>query len=439
MSIFGTTRTDAGRAPRPSVGEAFTMMFGPAAPVRFSAYDGSTAGRPDATIHLRLVRPRGLAYILGAPTSLGFARAYVAGDLELEGAHPGDPYPLLRIMSELLEPPRPAVGDAVRALRTFAPLALSLPDPPPQEAPSRLRRAVNGLRHSRTRDAEAIHHHYDVSNRFYELVLGPSMTYTCACFPTTDATLERAQAHKYDLVARKLGLRPGMRLLDVGCGWGGMVRHAVREYGVTAVGVTLSREQAEWANAAIEREGLTGRALVRHQDYREVPELGFDAVSSIGLSEHIGVGNYPAYFSFLRSRLRTGGRLLNHSITRPDNRHPGIKRRGFIDRYVFPDGELTGAGAMISAMQDAGLEVQHDENLRRHYALTLRDWCANLVENWDEAVAEVGAGTARVWGLYMAGSRLSFERDQIELHQVLATRTDEAGDPHYPMRHDFGV
>ena len=136
---------------------------------------------------------------------------------------------------------------------------------------------------------------------------------------------------------------------------------------------------------------------------------------------------------------RPGGRLLNHSITRPDNRHPGIKRRGFIDRYVFPDGELTGSGAMISAMQDAGLEVQHEENLRRHYALTLRDWCANLDENWDEAVTEVGAGTARVWGLYMAGSRLSFERAQIELHQVLATRTDEAGDPHYPMRHDFGV
>lgn len=439
MSIFGTARTDAGRAARVSVGQGFTMMFGPTAPVRFSAYDGSSAGRPDAPIHLRLTRPRGLAYILGAPTSLGFARAYVAGDLEIDGVHPGDPYPLLRTMSELLEPPRLAVGDAVRALRTFAPLALSLPEPPPQEVAGPFRRAVRGMRHSRTRDAAAIHHHYDVSNRFYELVLGSSMTYTCACFPEADSTLEQAQANKYDLVARKLGLRPGMRLLDVGCGWGGMVRHAVREYGVTAVGVTLSGEQAAWATQAIEREGLAGRAQVRHQDYRAVSESGFDAVSSIGLSEHIGVANYPAYFTFLRSRLRPGGRLLNHSITRPDNRHPGIRRRGFIDRYVFPDGELTGSGAMITAMQDAGLEVQHEENLRRHYALTLRDWGQNLVESWDEAVVEVGAGTARVWGLYMAGSRLSFERGQIELHQVLATRTEESGDPHYPMRPDFGT
>lgn len=437
--MFGTVRTDVGRAGQISVGDAFTMMFGPAAPVRFSAYDGSSSGRPDAPISLRLLRPRGLAYILGSPSSLGFARAYVAGDLEVDGVHPGDPYPLLHTMTELLEPPRVAPGDAVRVLRTFGPLALTLPEPPPEEVPGPLRRATRGLRHSRTRDAEAIHHHYDVSNRFYEMVLGPSMTYTCACFPEPDATLERAQEHKYDLVARKLGLRPGMRLLDVGCGWGGMARHAVREYGVTALGVTLSREQAAWATAAIDREGLSGRAEVRYQDYREVGEVGFDAISSIGLSEHVGVRRYPAYFSFLRSRLRPGGRLLNHSITHADNRHPGLRRRGFIDRYVFPDGGLTGSGTMISAMQDAGLEVQHEENFRRHYALTLRDWCQNLVHNWDDAVAEVGVGTARVWGLYMAGSRLSFERGHIELHQVLATRNDESGDPHYPMRPDFGV
>src|SRR3954452_23220884 len=218
-----------------------------------------------------------------------------------------------------------------------------------------------------------------------------------------------------------------------------MVRHAVRDYGVTAIGVTLSKDQASWAQAAIEQDGLSGRAIVRHQDYRRVAETGFDAVSSIGLTEHIGVKNYPAYFRFLRSRLVPGGRLLNHSITRHDNLHPGIKRRGFIDRYVFPDGELTGVGAIITAMQDEGLEVQHEENLRRHYARTLAAWCANLVQGWDEAVAEAGLATAKVWGLYMAGSRLAFERQQIELHQVLATRTDEGGDPHLPMRPDWGV
>jgi cyclopropane-fatty-acyl-phospholipid synthase len=352
---------------------------------------------------------------------------------------PGDPYELLTVAGSLMNPRRPPMADMVRVLRTFGSVALSRPEPPPQEVPSTWRRAVNGLRHSRTRDARAIHHHYDVSNRFYEMVLGPSMTYTCACYPSDDATLEEAQAHKYDLVCRKLGLKPGMRLLDVGCGWGGMVRHAVREYGVTALGVTLSTEQAAWAQAAIEREGLAGRAQVRRQDYRTVSERGFDAVSSIGLTEHIGISNYPSYFSFLLSRLRTGGRLLNHCITRPDNTQPGLAKRGFIDRYVFPDGELAGSGTIISAMQDAGFEVQHEENLRRHYARTLAGWNANLVEHWDEAVAEVGLPTAKVWGLYMAGSRVAFERRQIELHQVLGTRTGSDGDPQLPMRPDWGV
>jgi cyclopropane-fatty-acyl-phospholipid synthase len=324
----------------------------------------------------------------------------------------------------------------VRWLQALGLKTLLPPEPPPQEVRPF---AKIGLRHSKNRDANAIHHHYDVSNRFYELVLGPSMTYTCACYPAEDATLEQAQAHKYDLVARKLGLQPGMRLLDVGCGWGGMVRHAAQHYGVRALGVTLSREQATWAQERIKAEGLDDVAEVRHLDYRDVREGDFDAVSSIGLIEHIGVKQYPAYFSFLRSRLRPGGRLLNHGITRPDNRHPGLARRGFIGRYVFPDGELTGSGDIVTAMEDAGFEVQHQENLRVHYARTLRGWCENLVENWDECVAQAGLGTARVWGLYMAGSRLAFERNGIQLHQVLATRTAEGGASAYPLRHDFGV
>ena len=196
-----------------------------------------------------------------------------------------------------------------------------------------------------------------------------------------------------------------MRLLDVGCGWGGMVRHAVTHYGVTAIGVTLSKEQAAWGAARLEREGLADRGVIRHGDYRDVAESGFDAVSSIGLTEHIGVSNYPAYFRFLRSRLCDGGRLLNHSITRPDNQHPGIPSRGFINRYVFPDGGITGSGTIVEAMEDQGLEVRHQENLREHYAMTTRDWCRNLSDNWDAAVAEVGLGVARVWGLYLAGSR----------------------------------
>jgi cyclopropane-fatty-acyl-phospholipid synthase len=184
----------------------------------------------------------------------------------------------------------------------------------------------------------------------------------------------------------------------------------------------------------MEREGLADRGVIRHGDYRDVTESGFDAVSSIGLTEHIGVSNYPAYFRFLRSRLRDGGRLLNHCITRPDNQHPGIPSRGFINRYVFPDGAITGSGTIVEAMEDQGLEVRHQENLREHYAMTTRDWCRNLSDNWDAAVAEAGLGVARVWGLYLAGSRLSFERNRIQLHQVLASRTTADGSSGFGLR-----
>ena len=248
------------------------------------------------------------------------------------------------------------------------------------------------------------------------------MAYTCACYPSEDATLEEAQAYKHDLVARKLGLRPGMRLLDVGCGWGGMVMHAAREYGVKALGVTLSEQQALWAQQAIEERGLSDLAEVRHLDYRDVAETDFDAVSSIGLTEHIGKAQLPGYFAFLYGKLKPEGRLLNHCITRTDDTEPARRPDGFIYRYVFPDGELEAPGYLVSLMHDAGFEVRHEENLREHYAKTLAGWCANLDEHWDEAVAEVGEGTARVWRLYMAGSRLGFERNQIQLHQVLGVR-----------------
>jgi len=227
-------------------------------------------------------------------------------------------------------------------------------------------------------------------------------------------------------------------LLDVGCGWGGMVRHAVANYGVSALGVTLSKAQADWGAARVAEDGLSDRATIRHGDYRDVTESGFDAVSSIGLTEHIGVGNYPVYFRFLRDRLTDGGRLLNHTITRPDNGHPGIPSRGFINRYVFPDGGLTGSGDIVRVMEDERLEVRHQENLREHYAMTTRDWCTNLSKHWDEAVEEVGLGVARVWGLYLAGSRLSFERNRIQLHQILASRTDDAGSSGFPLRPTWG-
>ncbi|MDN5894420.1 MAG: cyclopropane-fatty-acyl-phospholipid synthase family protein [Nocardioides sp.] len=401
-------------------------------PVRFTAYDGSCAGPKDAQVQLHLRNERGLAYIMTAPGDLGMARAYVSGDLALSGAHPGDPYDVMQLLMSNMRFRRPSVAEALRLVRGLGLANLKPPPPPPQEHLPRWRRAMEGLRHSMTRDAEVIHHHYDVSNRFYELVLGPSMAYTCAVFEDDTKTLEEAQAEKFDLICRKLDLKPGQRLLDVGCGWGGMVRHAAREYGVDVLGVTLSLEQAQWAKEAIDREGLSDLAEVRHLDYRDVMDTGFDAISSIGLTEHIGVKNYPAYFSFLRDRLKPGGRLLNHCITRSDNRP--TQTGAFIDRYVFPDGELIGSGTIVRDAQDAGLEVQHTENLRVHYARTLAGWCRNLQENWDECVAEVGEGTARVWGIYMSGSRIAFERDEIELHHVLATRNDEKGRSGYPLR-----
>jgi cyclopropane-fatty-acyl-phospholipid synthase len=418
-----------------TLAQVFEALLARPVPVRFEAYDGSSYGPEDAPIGLELKNERGLAYLVTAPGDLGLGRAYVSGDLDIHGIHPGDPYEGMILLLRAMRFRRPSPAQVVQLLRSIGLSHMVPPPPPPQEHLPRWRRMIEGLRHSQSRDDAAIHHHYDVSNRFYEMVLGPSMTYTCAVFEKDDDSLEQAQWNKYDLVARKLDLQQGQRLLDVGCGWGGMVRHAAREYGVRALGVTLSREQATWAQEKIKEEGLDHLAEVRHLDYRNVPETGFDAVSSIGLTEHIGVDNYPFYFGYLRDKLRPHGRLLNHCITRPDNRPTATG--AFIDRYVFPDGELTGSGRIITEAQNAGLEVQHEENFRVHYAKTLAGWGHNLKEHWDECVAEVGEGTARVWGLYMAGSRMGFERNEIQLHHVLATRTDDDGVSGYPLRHTF--
>lgn len=414
-------------------------------PIRLSAYDGSVAGDTSSPYGFKILNQRGLQYILTASGDLGLARAYVSGDLELEGTHPGDPYPVLKLIVGSTDFARPSVAELARIVKELGITSFVPPKPPAHEHLPAWRNALEGVRtaginalrrHTQERDAEAIHHHYDVSNTFYEYVLGPSMAYTCAVFPEADATLEEAQAAKFDLICRKLDLKPGDRLLDLGCGWGGMVRHAAKHYGVKALGVTLSREQANWAAEAIKADGLDDTAEVRFQDYRDVPEGDFDAISSIGMTEHIGVSNYPAYFGFIESKLKDGGRVLNHCITRNDN----VRRAtgAFIDRYVFPDGELIGSGTIVTAVEDAGLEVQHHENFRRHYALTLREWNKNLVDNWEACIAETDLGTAKVWGLYMAGSRVGFEHNEIQLHHVLATKTVK-GEADYPMRHDFGV
>jgi cyclopropane-fatty-acyl-phospholipid synthase len=335
---------------------------------------------------------------------------------------------------------RQKIGDLtwaqrIEVLRSLGPEILQWVEPPPQEVGAK--RYLSGLRaHTKNRDAMAISHHYDVSNRFYEWVLGPSMAYTCAVYPNEQATLEEAQTEKFDLVCRKLALKPGMRLLDVGCGWGGMAMHAAKKYGVDVIAVTLSRQQAEWGQKAAAEAGLSDHVDIRFQDYRDVPESGFDAISSIGLTEHIGIAQLPSYTFRLASKLAPQARLLNHCITRPDDHSAAISRRGFIGRYVFPDGELPGVGRLVKEFQRAGLELQHEENFRLHYAKTLHAWCDNLDGHWDEAVQEVGLPTARVWAVYLAGSRLAFERNDIQLHQLLLTRTTD-GVSGFPLRPDW--
>ncbi|MCU4186029.1 class I SAM-dependent methyltransferase [Acidiferrimicrobium sp. IK] len=411
-----------------NIASALEKVLGGTTPLAFSACDGSSAGHPDPVGRIIIRDRRALNYMVTAPGELGLARAYVSGYLDLEG----DLHDTMVLLA------RDTVGgltwaERLEVLRSFGVGVLRPVQPPPEEVRPGL---WWGLRHSLDRDSRVISHHYDVSNTFYEWILGPTMAYTCAVYPTSEATLEEAQIEKVDLVCRKLGLQPGQRLLDVGCGWGTMVRHAAAEYGVNVLGVTLSRQQAEWGQKLIADQGLSDRAEIRHADYRSVTESEFDAISSIGLTEHIGLANLPAYASFLASKLKARGRLLNHCITRPDVTGDGVRSKGFINRYVFPDGELEGVGTIISALQNAGLEVRHEENLREHYARTCAAWAANLDAHWTEAVAEVGEGKARVWRLYLTGSRLGFEQRRIELHQVLAVKTED-GQAAMPLRPDF--
>jgi len=266
-----------------------------------------------------------------------------------------------------------------------------------------------------------------VGNDFYELVLGPSWTYSCARFVTPSTTLEEAQAAKYELICRKLGLdeRPGSRLLDVGCGWGSMAIHAARNHGARVVGVALSHEQVDKARERVREAGLEDSIEIRYQDYRDLRGEQFDAISSIGMFEHVGTVRTAQYFATLRELLVPTGRLLNHAISSTDGSRLG--NRTFIGRYVFPDGELLDVGQVVLAMERAGFEVRDLESLREHYSRTLHCWVANLEAHWDEAVALVGRARADIWRLYMAGSAIGFDDGGIAVHQVLGVVPTEDG------------
>lgn len=411
------------------------QLLGVPLPVRIRAWDGSQAGPPGApTLVVR--NRRAVRRLLFKPGELGLARAWVAGDLEIEG----DLYAALDLLAGLVwergEDARslaqalrdPEVRAAVRGLVRLGGLPLP-PAPPPEE----VRRP--GHLHTKRTDKRAISHHYDVGNDFYEIVLGPSMVYSCAYWPAPDSTLETAQSDKLDLVCRKLGLKPGMRLLDVGCGWGSMAMHAAREYGVSVVGITLSQEQAAYARKRVADEGLTDKVEIRVQDYRDVGDGPYDAISSIGMAEHVGAERYLEYADVLHRLLKPGGRLLNHQIARrPQREESSYEVDDFIDAYVFPDGELQPVGATVAQLERAGFEVRDVESIREHYALTLRRWVANLEADWARAVKLSGFGRARVWRLYMAASALAFERNRIGVNQVLAVRTPDSGDSGVALR-----
>ncbi|MEU1199578.1 cyclopropane-fatty-acyl-phospholipid synthase family protein [Streptomyces sp. NPDC005813] len=411
------------------------QMLGTPLPMRIRAWDGSEAGPPGAPV-LVVRNRRALRRLLWKPGELGLARGWVSGDLGVEG----DLYAALDLMSGLVwergEDARglveslrdPQVRAAVRGLVAMA--GPPLPPAPPREETRRHRHL-----HTRHTDKRAISHHYDVGNDFYEIVLGPSMVYSCAYWED-GGTLEDAQRDKLELICRKLGLKPGLRLLDVGCGWGSMAIHAAREHGAGVVGVTLSQEQAAYARKRVADEGLTDRVEIRVQDYRDVTDGPYDAISSIGMAEHVGAERYLEYAQVLHGLLRPGGRLLNHQIARrPQRDETTYSVDEFIDAYVFPDGELAPVGTTVTQLERAGFEVRDVESLREHYALTLRRWVTNLEAQWARAVKLSSPPRARVWRLYMAASALAFEHNRIGVNQVLAVRTPEpSGASGLPLR-----
>ena len=408
---------------RPLVG----ATLGDDATVRVRCWDGSGYGPSDAPVQVVFRTRRALRRLLWAPNELGFARAYISGDVDLEG----DVFTGLAELDRLADPARGpgiVVDGRTRAAVVRAALRLGVVGPPPRPPAEEARLA--GRRHTRRRDSRAVTHHYDVGNDFYELVLGPSLTYSCAYFadgPAGPPPLEAAQLAKCDLVARKLGLARDTRVLDVGCGWGTFAIHAASTYGARVVGVTLSPAQAASARRRAREAGVGDRVEIRVQDYRDVTDGPFDAIASIGMAEHVGLRALPDYGRHLHALLRPGGRLLNHAIARRPGPPDEPSRTSFIERYVFPDGELEPLGTMVAALEDAGLEVRDVESLREHYALTLRAWVANLEGRWDEAVALTSPGRARVWRLYMAGSALAFEANRLGVNQVLAVRPDDRG------------
>jgi len=384
----------------------------PSRPFGVRFWDGSEvpATEPGAPT-LTFRTPRALAHVLRAPGELGLGRAYAAGMLDvddLDGA--------LR-MVDTFEPPRLGVGQLAR-LGVALVRACGLVIPPPAPA---VELRLRGQRHTIARDRRAVRHHYDVGNDFFALFLDRSMTYSCAYFSGGAQTLEEAQAAKLELVCRKLDLREGARILDVGCGWGSFVIHAARRHGVRAVGITLSEEQARLATERAREAGVADRVEIRVADYREVSDGPFDAIASIGMVEHVGEERIDVYARRLHELLRPGGRLLNHGIAKLQDLDTADEG-AFSERFVFPDGVPLPLSRVQRALERAGLVTRHVEGLPADYHRTLGYWIGSFDAHWDDAVRLAGIERARIWKLYLRAGRQAFETGWASVYQVLASR-----------------
>jgi cyclopropane-fatty-acyl-phospholipid synthase len=405
-------------------------LLGGPLPVGLRTWDGTRAGPADApTVVLR--NRRALRRLLYAPGELGLARAYVTGDLDVEGDL-ADGFRRIWALTRAGELSRVELKprDWAEAVSLAARLGVAglPPKPPAEEA------RLSGKLHSLLRDRSAIAHHYDLSNAFYQLLMDESMAYSCAYFTSESQSLEQAQHDKLELICRKLGLRPGMRLLDVGCGWGSLLVHAAKHHGVEAVGITLSAEQLAHIRGRLAQHDLEDRVEVRRQDYRELPDAPFDAVASIEMGEHVGEVNYPAYAATLHRMVKPGGRVLLQQMSRGSVAPGG---GAFIERYIAPDMTMRPVGRTIDHLESAGLEVRDVHALREHYVWTVRAWAATLEENWADVVALIGETGARVWRLYLVGGALAFEENRMGVDQILAVRPDGHGRSGMPATREW--
>lgn len=396
-----------------------TELLGGPPPVRIRAWDGSLAG-PDGAPVVHLRTRRALRRLLWQPDELGLAQAYISGDLEIEG----DLTEALRTVwtsarDTGMRPPRAGLADRARAAAVLLRLGALGPRPAAPSAPAA---RLGGRLHSRSRDRAAISHHYDLSNDFYARLLDDSMAYSCGVWTRPDDPaygLADAQHDKLEIICRKLALRPGSRLLDIGCGWGSLTLHAAETCKTQVTAVTLARRQAEFVTARVKERGLENLVEVRLCDYRDIEGGSYDAVSTIEMGEHVGDAEYPGFAATLRRMLRPGGRVLVQQMSRGSNAPGG---GAFIESYIAPDMHMRPLGRTLSLLEDAGLEVRHTESLREHYVHTIRAWHDTLEERWDEFTELVGSHTARVWRLYLAGGALAFEERRMGVDQLLAVR-----------------